>query len=154
MFGLEILFLKIPVASFGRRLSEFSFGFAGISVGEFLRMTSIVFGLELLFLKFSAYLALVDVSSAFAVFLFKLMKEEIERDMPNGRSSKGELYELGQFAKDIEQGRLYDKFEKKPFLSMLNAYEGLKHIEAVVKDLKREYPLLARKRYKICPLDD
>jgi hypothetical protein len=89
------------------------------------------------------YLALADISSAHAVFLHKLFADEIERGQKAGKNVTQDKYELGQFGKDIEQGRLYDKFAKKPFLSLLNAFEGIELVEEIVEDLRREYPALA-----------
>jgi hypothetical protein len=48
------------------------------------------------------YLALVDISSAHAVFLHKLFADEIERDQKAGKNTTQDQYELGQFGLSAE----------------------------------------------------
>lgn len=91
------------------------------------------------------HLALVDISSAHAVFLYKLLKEEIAKDKEKGKDICKDEYELGQFGKDIELRRLYTKFDKKPFLSLLNAYEEIDSVKDVASELAIEYPTIANR---------
>ena len=91
------------------------------------------------------YLALVDISSAHAVFLYWLLKVEILRDKEKGLNVEKDLYEIEQFGKDVSLRRLYDKFAKKPFLSLLNAWDGIEAVEEVANDFQRQYPLTAQR---------
>jgi len=95
--------------------------------------------------KDGVYLALVDISSAFCVFLYKLFQGEIEWEKDRGDFVEKDLRELRAFGDDIEHRRVYEKFGKKGFLSLMNASEGIGHIGETAEKFAAEYPLLARR---------
>ena len=95
--------------------------------------------------KDGVHLALVDVSSAFCVFLYKLFQGEIEWEKDRGDFVEKDLRELRAFGDDIEHRRVYEKFGKTGFLSLMNASEEIGHIGETAEKFAAEYPLLARR---------
>ena len=95
--------------------------------------------------KDGVHLALVDVSSAFCVFLYKLFQGEIEWEKDRGDFVEKDLRELRAFGDDIEHRSVYEKFGKTGFLSLMNASEEIGHIGETAEKFAAEYPLLARR---------